>query len=144
MVTVSRTVRTTTALSTCWTYLSNFSHTEEWDPGTVRCHRTDAGPDGIGATYENVSEFRGRETTLQYKVITFDEQRHLVLIGENGTVKSVDDLTFSGDDSGTEVVYSAHFTFKGMAKMAEPFLGGPLNTLADEAQAGLQKALDAL
>ena len=142
--TVSRTVRTRTPLERCWAYLSDFSNAAQWDPGTVSCRRVDAGPDGVGAEYENTSTFQGRETTLRYRVITFEPGGRLVLEGENSTVKSVDDMTFSGDETGTEVVYSAHFTFKGLAKLAGPMLTKPLNDLADDAQAGLQLALDAL
>jgi carbon monoxide dehydrogenase subunit G len=142
--TVSRTIRTSTSLQKCWDFLSDFSNTEQWDPGTVSCHKTSPGDNGVGAEYENVSEFKGRKTTLQYRVTTFEPGRHLVLEGENDTVKSIDDMTFSGDENGTEVVYSAHFTFKGAAKLAEPFLKKPLNQLADEAEAGMQKALDVL
>lgn len=43
-------------------YLADFSRAKEWDPGTQECDRTD-GPAGApvvqGATWHNVSEFRG-------------------------------------------------------------------------------------
>ena len=64
MITVTRTIRTTAPLDAVWAYLSDFTNAEQWDPGTVTCKRTDAGPIDVGATYENVSEFRGRKTTL--------------------------------------------------------------------------------
>jgi carbon monoxide dehydrogenase subunit G len=143
-ISVSRTVHTSTPLEACWKYLSDFSNTTEWDPGTVSCRQTTPGPIGVGTEFENVSTFRDRTTTLQYQVTTFDPHRRLVLEGQNKTVTSVDDLTFAPDGQGTEVVYTAHFTFHGLAKLAEPVLGKPLNGLADEAAAGLQRALDGL
>jgi carbon monoxide dehydrogenase subunit G len=144
MITVSRTVHTATPLDKCWGYLSEFANTEIWDPGTVSCKRLDVGPVDVGARYENVSKFRDRETTLQYQVVTFEPARHITLDGTNKTVESVDDMQFTGSDTGTEVVYTARFTFKGAVRLAEPFLHKAMEKLADEAQAGIQKALDGL
>jgi hypothetical protein len=114
---------------------------EEWDPGTVTCRRTDAGPIDVGATYENVSEFRGRKTTLTYTVQTFDPAKHLVLKGENKTVQSIDDMSFSGSDTGSELTYTARFTFKGLARLAEPLLHKAINKLADDTEASLHTNL---
>jgi uncharacterized protein YndB with AHSA1/START domain len=36
-------------------YLSDFTTTEEWDPGTVRCVRT-SGDGGVGTVYLNTSK----------------------------------------------------------------------------------------
>ena len=43
-------------------YLSDFTTTTEWDPGTVRTTR-ESGDGGIGTRYRNVSRFLGRETS---------------------------------------------------------------------------------
>jgi uncharacterized protein YndB with AHSA1/START domain len=141
MITVTRTITSTAPLSAVWAYLSDFTNAEQWDPGTVTCRRVDAGPIDVGATYENVSEFRGRKTTLEYTVQTFEPARHLVLRGENKSVQSIDDLTFSGSDTGTELVYTARFTFKGLARLAEPLLHKPINKLADDTEASLNTRL---
>ncbi len=47
-------------------YLADFTHTEEWDPGTVRTHRV-SGDGGVGTTYANTSRFLGRETDLNLR-----------------------------------------------------------------------------
>lgn len=144
VITVARTVRTRASLEAVWRFLSDFANAEQWDPGTVTCRRTGTGPIRVGARYQNVSEFRGRKTTLEYTIETFDPARHLVLRGENKTVRSVDDMTFTGSDAGTELVYQARFTFKGLARLAEPLLHKPLNKLADDTEASLQTHLDQL
>ena len=144
MITVTRTIRTAAPIEAVWGYLSDFTNAEQWDPGTVTCKRTDAGPIDVGATYENVSEFRGRKTTLTYTVETFEPAKHLVLRGENKSAQSIDDMTFSGSASGSELVYTARFTFKGVAKLAEPFLHKAINKLADDTEASLNTRLAAL
>lgn len=144
MIKVSRTVQAQRSLVQVWSYLSDFAHTEDWDPGTVRCRRTDAGPVDVGAKYENTSKFRNKETTLQYEVTRFDAPKRITLRGENKTVVSVDDMAVSGDADASTVTYTAEFTFKGMARLAEPFVKGPLNKLADDARDGLSAALNRL
>ncbi|WP_328539863.1 hypothetical protein [Streptomyces sp. NBC_00344] len=68
-------------------YLKDFSRTEEWDPGTKTCRRLDTGPVLPGATWRNVSEFRGRETELTYR-LTRLEPRRLTFVGEGPKVES--------------------------------------------------------
>lgn len=145
MITVSRTVRTDTSIDKVWPYLADFGNAEQWDPGTVKCTRKDTAPLGKGAKWENLSKFRGRETTLEYTITTFDEPNHLALVGENKTVTSQDDMTLATvTGGGTELAYTARFTFKGLARLAGPFVKGALNKLADDTQQSLQTHLDAL
>ncbi len=50
------------------------------------------------------------------------------------------DLTAS-DDGGTDVSYTATFTFHGAAKLATPLLLPALGKLADDAEKSLRDAL---
>ena len=45
---------------------------------------------------------------------------------------------------GSRVTYTADFTFKGLAKLAAPFLGGAFKKLGDEAEEGLLEHLGKL
>ena len=62
---IERTVTTPTPLPTVFAYLSDFTTTTEWDPGTVRTVR-ESGNGGTGTRYRNTSRFAGRETELVY------------------------------------------------------------------------------
>ena len=64
---LTRTVTTAKPLDTVFAYLSDFTSTTEWDPGTVRTVRT-AGDGGFGTQYLNTSTFAGRQTQLTYVV----------------------------------------------------------------------------
>ena len=48
-------------------YLSDFTTTTDWDPGTVTTVRRH-GNGGVGTTYLNTSTFLGRTTQLTYVV----------------------------------------------------------------------------
>lgn len=140
MPTITRTVVAAQPIQTVFTYLADFANAEEWDAGTVSCRRL-SGTGGVGTTYENVSSFRGRETTLVYEVVEYADNERLVLSGANKTVTAVDTMTFETVPEGTRVTYSADFTFKGIAALLTPFLKGPLAKLGDDAQQSLAAAL---
>lgn len=138
---IERVVETDATPEAVFAYLSDFTTTTEWDPGTVVTERV-SGDGGPGTRYRNVSEFRGRQTELEYRVETLEAPSLIVLRGSNKTVEATDHMEISPRaGGGSRVVYRADFTFKGLAKLATPFLGGALGKLGDEAQEGMRQAL---
>lgn len=145
MPTIERTVDTTAPPESVWAYLSDFSTTTEWDPGTVRTVRV-SGNGGVGTTYENTSEFNGRVTELVYTVVEHREPDRIVLRGQGEQVVATDTITLTPLGTGTRVHYRAELTFTGPLRFVEPLLGLPLldrpfRKLGDEAERGLREAL---
>jgi carbon monoxide dehydrogenase subunit G len=130
-------------LDAVFDYLSDFTTTTDWDPGTVTTVRR-RGDGGVGTTYLNTSTFLGRTTQLTYVVDELVDQQLIQLRGENKTVIAVDTLTFQSVASGTEVTYVADFTFKGLSRIAAPLLKPAFERLGNEAEAGMRKALNRL
>ena len=124
-------------------YLSDFTTTTDWDPGTVTTVRRH-GNGGVGTTYLNTSTFLGRRTQLTYVVEELVDQQLIQLRGENKTVIAVDTLTFRPVASGTEVTYAAGFTFKGLSRIVAPLLKPAFERLGNKAEAGLRTALNRL
>jgi uncharacterized protein YndB with AHSA1/START domain len=141
---ISRTVEVDTPIDKVFSYLSDFTTTTEWDPGTVRTV-LQAGDGGVGTTYHNTSSFNGRETELVYEVTELVPAQRFALRGENKTIIARDTMEFSETASGgSRVTYTADFTFKGLAKLVAPFLGGAFKKLGDEAEQGLRENLGRL
>jgi hypothetical protein len=138
-----RTVVTDKPVAAVFAYLSDFTTTTEWDPGTVATVR-EGGDGGVGTRYLNTSTFLGRTTQLTYIVDQLVDQQRIQLRGENKTVVSVDTLTFRPVAAGTEVAYGVEFTFKGPARFVAPLLKPALNRLGNEAEAGMREALSRL
>jgi hypothetical protein len=144
MPTVTRTVTCPAPRDTVHAYLRDFTNAEEWDAGTKSCTPITDGPVGVGSQWRNVSVFRGRETTLTY-TLEKDEPDLVRIVGRNKTVTSEDDMRLSDtDDGGTQVSYTATFTFHGAAKLATPLLVPALGSLADDAERSLHDALQQL
>ncbi|MFJ5546457.1 SRPBCC family protein [Streptomyces sp. NPDC093225] len=154
MIAVERSFVVYRPLSELVAYLEDFARAEEWDPGTVSCVRLDDGPVRPGARWRNTSRFRGRTTELEYRLVVREPAR-LVFVGENGTVTAVDDLRFvgvgagegraagdAGGGAGTRLTYRASLTFKGLARLAAPFLRPEFERLADRVTARLPAAAE--
>lgn len=137
---IQRTVRAEVPVRRAFAYLTDFSTTTEWDPGTVSTVRL-SGDGGAGTTYRNTSRFLGRTTELTYVVEELVPDERIRLRGENSTVISVDTMTFRSTGSVTEVTYTAEFAFKGVSRVLAPLLRPAFVRLGNEAEAGLREAL---
>jgi carbon monoxide dehydrogenase subunit G len=117
-VKIQRTVETTAAPAAVFAYLSDFSNTTEWDPGTITTERVE-GDGGVGTVYRNVSEFNGKKSELRYEVVELVPERRFALEGE-GKAAHADDLMEleALPDGGTRVTYTADIRFKGALKVA--------------------------
>ncbi|MFJ4962731.1 Polyketide cyclase / dehydrase and lipid transport [Streptomyces sp. ADI96-02] len=143
MVDVRRSFTVACPLDRVVAYLRDFSRATEWDPGTRECARTDApasAPVTVGATWHNVSEFRGRRTELTYR-LKVEEPDRLVFVGANRTATSTDDLTFRAEGDATRITYHAHIRFKGLARLADPFLRREFERLGDEITRTMPRAV---
>ncbi len=136
-----RTVTVTRPVDEVFAYLSDFTHTEEWDSGTVRTTRV-GGDGGVGTTYHNVSRFLGREVEIEYVVQRVVPREEFALRGENGTTVAHDTLTFREVAGGTQVTYRGDFAFKGPLKLFAPLTVPVFNRLFDEGAKGIQRVFE--
>ncbi len=137
---LQRSVETNATPAAVFAYLSDFTTTNEWDPGTVRTELV-SGDGGVGTTYHNVSKFMGRETELTYEVVTHQPNAVFALRGENSSVVANDTMDIAAQGNGSKVTYTADFQFKGLGKLIAPLLAPALKKLGDEAEEGLRTAL---
>ena len=137
---LQRSIETAAAPAAVFAYLSDFTTTNEWDPGTVHTERV-SGDGGVGTTYRNTSSFMGRETELTYEVVQHQPDSRFALRGENSSVVANDTMEIAPLGAGSKVTYTADFEFKGVGKLVAPLLKPALKKLGDEAETGLREAL---
>ena len=142
---LERTVRTDRPVGRVFAYLSDFTNTEEWDPGTVETVLV-SGDGGVGTDYRNTSRFAGRESSLTYTVVERVVDERLVLRGRNRSVTVTDTMLFTElpDGAGTEVRYTADFDFGLLTPLLAVVLWLPMKKLGDDAERGLREALGRL
>lgn len=124
-------------------YLKDFAHAEQWDPGTRSCRQETAGPVEVGTTWHNVSEIKGRQTELTYRLEEFSPGR-LMFVGKNKTATSTDDITLEPSGTGTRITYHAEIEFHGVAKLAGPFLQSEFERLGDQTATQMTRVINAL
>jgi len=143
MPVVSRTFRVNPGAAEVLGYLADFSHAEQWDPGTVSCTRSDAGPVAAGASWHNVSKFAGRTTELDYTLeqLTGDT---LVFVGRNQGATSTDTITVRPDGAGSQVTYRADLRLHGAAALLGPALKLVFEKVAGDTERKLVTVLNTL
>ena len=99
---ITRTVTSPKSVAEAFAYLSDFTSTNDWDPGTVLTTKVQ-GDGGVGTVYHNRTQFNGRETDLTYIVTDFQPNKLLRLRGENKTLVATDTITFEQTAQGCSV-----------------------------------------
>ncbi|MBS1691669.1 MAG: SRPBCC family protein [Actinobacteria bacterium] len=143
MPTVSRTFDVDAAPQTVIDYLKDFANAEEWDPGTQRCVRSDAGPIAAGATWHNTSKILTVTAELDYTLTELAPQR-LVFVGENASSTSIDTITVQPRGDGSVVTYRADLRMKGLAKLTAPAMKVLFERIANDTEKRLTEVLNGL
>ncbi|MEV1295449.1 SRPBCC family protein [Pseudonocardia sp. NPDC049635] len=145
MVGFQRVMTVSTPAAAVLGYLADLGHSEDWNPGTKSCTRSDdGGPIDVGSTWHAVAVYNGRETELGYTLVGRTDSR-LEFVGENSTVTAtVEILADPAPEGGSVVTYQADLRFKGLLKLAVPFLRREFERLGDEIERNLPTVLEKL
>ena len=141
MPSVSRTFTTVATPDAAYAYLSDFTHAEEWDPGTRSCERT-SGDGEVGTTYRNVSTFLGREVEVGYTTAELAPPTRVHLRGTNEQFEGHDIFEITASGRGSQVRYTAEMSFSGVSRLATPVVAAYLPILARKTVDQLRAALD--
>lgn len=122
MATITRTFTVTPTPQVVVDYLKDFSHAEEWDPGTESCTRLDANPIKVGSRFHNESKIAGVSTELEYTLRELSAEK-VVFEGRNDSVTTTDTITVHPHADGSEITYVAVIEPQGTAgKLADPIM----------------------
>ncbi len=143
MTTVSRTFSVDVPPEIAIPYLADFSHAEQWDPGTVRCVRNDDGPVAIGSSWHNTSKIAGISTELTYTLEQLTDAR-IVLVGRNDTATSTETVDIARSGSGSSITYTNELQFNGAAKLVAPLGKLVFEKLGNDTEKQLVQTLNAL
>ena len=138
---VERTFSVPRPVEDAFAWLGDFTHTEQWDPGTVSTTRT-GGDGGLGTTYANTSRFMGRDVELTYETVTYDAPREVRFRGRNGRTTATDWMRFEPAGASTSIHYRADFDFAFPLSLVAPLvIRRRLDALADETIEQIQRCL---
>jgi carbon monoxide dehydrogenase subunit G len=140
---VSRTFSVDVSPEVVVPYLADFAHAEQWDPGTVRCVRSDEGPVRVGSSWHNTSKIAGVSTELTYTLEQLTDSR-IVLVGRNDTATSTETIDVTARGTGSSITYTNNVQFNGVAKLAVPLAKIVFEKLGSDTEKQLVKTLNAL
>jgi carbon monoxide dehydrogenase subunit G len=122
-------------------YLSDFSSTQEWDPGVIEAQRLGDAPIRKGTAFRLLTSFLGRKIPLTYCIVEYDPPNVVTFRGESTTVVSLDRITFEPSERGTRITYDADLALKGPYKLADPLLQVAFKRVGARALSGLRKTV---
>ena len=143
MTTVTRTFTVNPSPPVVLDYLKDFSHAEQWDPGTETCTRNDTGPVQVGSTWHNTSKIAGATTELTYELTRLDDDG-LQFVGTNETATSTDTITVRPHGTGSELTYEAVIEMSGAAKLATPLVKVVFEKIGSETEGDMVEVLNSL
>jgi carbon monoxide dehydrogenase subunit G len=134
-------LRTGTVTDELFSYLSDFSNSQEWDPGVISAERLTVGAVAEGAEFRLVARFLGSESELTYRIVEYDPPHVVTFHGENEAVISHDRITFVPEADGTTIDYDARLDLKGYRKLMEPLVALAFRRVGERALGGLKQTL---
>jgi carbon monoxide dehydrogenase subunit G len=137
-----REIELSTPADETFAYIADFSHAAEWDPGIAESRRLDDGPVAVGSRFELIALFRGNRQRFEYVVTELQPGRRIALHGDGDKALSDDTIEVSTRDGHTVVAYEADLHLKGIYRVGEPFIGGMVKRMGDDALDGLRKKLE--
>jgi dehydrogenase/reductase SDR family member 12 len=136
-------IETSLGIDDAFAFVGDFANAERWDPGVASSVRVDEGALRVGASYRLGVRVGGRVSPMTYTVTQLDPPRRVVLEGEGAGVKAIDDIRFASNPAGgTTIDYTADIRLVGIRRLLAPLAGGAFRKIAENARAGMQRALD--
>jgi hypothetical protein len=135
------TIPSSWSVNEAFSYMSDFSNAQFWDPSVVSASRVDDGDVSIDSEFELTVRVAGRDQTLRYRVVSIEAPRSVTFSSSTGSLLSRDTLTFEPRAHGCEMTYNAELRFKGVAALANPLLGLLFRRLGDRARDSLLEIL---
>ncbi len=142
MTTLHRQIHTFLANDDAFAFVADFGNAMRWDPGVATSERLDDGPVAEGSRFALGVRLGGRVVPMEYRITSLRAPTSVELTGDGSNVHAVDTISFASSGSGTRIDYTADIRLGGLLRLAQPFLGGRFERLAEDAVEGMRRALD--
>jgi len=123
--------------------MADFSNAPEWDANTKSSELQTADPYAVGAKYEVVTGFAGRDLTLTYETLEIERPNRVVLQSGTKIADIKDVMSFKPHGDGTEVTYEANIIPHSVAKVIDPLFSLIFKRVGDRALESMKDALKA-
>ena len=139
IITLDESIVVKRALHEVFSYISEFSRIDEWDPGVARGHKLTDGAPGVGSEYR-IDMKAG--FSLTYKVVEFEQDQRMLMKVDSSLFTAMEEILFAETGSGTTVRYIAKFTFPGPLAAANRIYPAAMERVGKSAMEGMKRALE--
>jgi len=123
-------------------YMADFANARLWDPSVSEARRVGEAPVGLGAAFDLVARFGGRDVPLRYEIVEYEAPRRVVLEARRPGFVSRDTVTVGPAGGGSVVNYDATLAFGGVGRLFDPIMQRIFNRVGARATLGMQTALN--
>ena len=130
MARYATTVRSERPAPVVLAFVADLSNLPQWDPGVQKVRQLRGDGLSAEAAYEVVLSSAGN-TRLVYEVTEFDhEALTATLVATHSWFRSIDTISATGDDDGSDVTYDATLELRGPLALLDPSSGSSSTALA--------------
>jgi len=140
LITLDESIEVKRTLREVFTYVSEFSRIDEWDPAVARGHKLTPGAPAQGSEYriEMKAGF-----SLHYRIIELEPQRRMLMEVDSRVFTAREEIFFAATKSGsTTVRYVAKFNFPRPLATANKLYPALMERVGKSTMKGLQEALE--
>ncbi|WP_022667620.1 SDR family NAD(P)-dependent oxidoreductase [Desulfospira joergensenii] len=141
MIRLRESIRVRKEIRQVFTYLSDFSHIQEWDPAVVSSRMTRPGEISIGSGFDLTLKFGPFRPKMTYEIVEYEQFSKVVLKGRGSSFSAVDTILFQKTAVGTQIDYQADIRFYGTGCYIEGVLSPAMKQMGRKAMAGLERTL---
>ena len=123
-------------------YLADFSNARSWDPSVLEATRASELPTGEGATFDLVVKFGGRSLPMEYRIVSYDEPRVVVLESRKTRFTSRDTITVARPATDRPCTTMRRSTSRGSRECSIRPCSSSSTARATKPQRGMRAALN--
>jgi uncharacterized protein YndB with AHSA1/START domain len=107
-------------------YVSDLTHSAEWQAGLLEVRRLTEGPIGVGTRYAFVRQFIGRKMESTNEFVAYEPNRTVRFRIPSGPMPGQGTYLFEATPDGTRVTSRVELEPRGLSRLAEPLIAASL------------------
>jgi NAD(P)-dependent dehydrogenase (short-subunit alcohol dehydrogenase family) len=139
IITLDESIVVQRPLHEVFSYISEFSRIDEWDPGVARGHKLTNGVPAVGSEYR-IDMKAG--FSLRYKIVEFETDKRMLMEVDSSLFTAKEEILFAETASGTSVRYIANFNFPKALAAANRVYPAAMDRVGKSTMEGMKKALE--
>jgi uncharacterized membrane protein len=122
MVKVEHSVVIDRPLDEVFGYVSDLTHSADWQNGLLEVRKLTKGPLGVGTKFAFVREFLGRRLESANEFVAFEPNALVKFVIPDGPVPGEASYEFKSTTDGTKVTSKLELSTQGFSRLAEPLV----------------------